>query len=84
MPAADTTREAARVQRQVLAGKTASERASIALQMSELMRQLVIDGIRLRHPDIPSDELRRRLIERLHGRDLATAVAASRSRSDGG
>ena len=56
----------------------------MALEMSELLRQLVIDGIRLRHPDITSDELTRRLIERLHGRDVATAAAASGSRRDGG
>ena len=84
MPAADTTIEAARLQRQVLAGKTAGQRAAMALEMSELLRQLVIDGIRLRHPDITADELTHRLIERLHGRDLATAVAASSSGRDGG
>jgi hypothetical protein len=84
MPAADTTNEAARLQRQVLAGKTADERATMALEMSELVRQLVVDGIRRRHPNLGPDEVTLRLIERLHGRRLAAAVAASGSGRDGG
>lgn len=79
MPAADTTPEAARRQREVLAAKSPSERAEMALEMSELVRQLTIDGIRLRHPGISDDELQLQLIERLHGRALAQAVADARS-----
>lgn len=77
MPATDTTIEAARIQRQVLAGKTPEERAQMAFEMSELVRQLVMDGIRRRHPDLSEDEFRLKLIERLHGRELAAAVAAA-------
>ncbi len=77
MPPADTTIEAARLQRQILASKTADERAAMAMEMSELVRQLVIDGIHLRHPAIAPNELTVKLIERLHGRELAEAVQAS-------
>lgn len=75
MPAADTTVEAARRQREVLAGKTADERSMMAVEMSEFVRQLVVDGIRSRQPGIGGDELALQLIERLHGRELAGAVA---------
>lgn len=83
MPAADTTIEAARRQRAVLASKTEAERAAMAFEMSELVRQLVLDGIRLRHPDAGPDELPLLLIERLHGQALASAVAASGVIADG-
>lgn len=84
MPAADTTIEAARRQREVLASRTAAERAAMALEMSELVRQLVLDGIRLRQPDISPNEITLQLIERLHGPELAAAVAASNVTRDGG
>jgi len=77
MPAADTTIDAARIQRAVIASKTPSERGAMALEMSELVRQLVIDGIRRRQPDISEGELSLQLIERLHGREVASAVAAA-------
>jgi hypothetical protein len=77
MPAADTTIEAARRQREALAGTTASERATMAFEMSQLVRQLVIDGIRSRRPELSPDELALQLIERLHGKEMAAAVAAS-------
>ena len=84
MPAADTTIDAARRQREVLASKTVGERAAMALEMSELVRQLVIDGIRRRLPDIAPEALTLLLIERFHGRELAIAVAASSAHRDGG
>ena len=83
MPAPDTTMEAARLQRQVIAGKTADERAVMAFEMSELVRQLVVDGIHRRHPFISPTDFTLKLIERLHGREFATAVAASSVPSDG-
>ncbi len=82
--ATDTTIEAARMQRQALTGKTADERAQMAFEMSELVRQLVMDGIHRRHPDMSPDEFTLQLIERLHGRELATAVAASNVSRNGG
>ena len=83
MPATDTTVEAARMQRQILADKTADERAVMAFEMSELVRQLVVDGIHRRHPVISPSDFTLELIERLHGRKLAAAVAASNVPSNG-
>lgn len=77
MPASDTTSEAARVQREVLASKSGAERASMVFEMSELVYRLTIDGIRRRHPDLDEAEVMLALIERMHGRELARAVAES-------
>lgn len=83
MLAADTTTEAARVQRDAIARKTGSERAAMAFEMSELVRQLVLDGIRRREPQGSAADHALQLIERFHGRDIAAAVAASRRDLDG-
>ena len=74
---ADTTREAARVQRAALAARSPEERVDMVFEMSAMMRQRVLDGIQRRHPDITPEELQLRLIERLHGRSVASAVATS-------
>ncbi len=76
--AMDTSCDAVRLQRAVLRSKTGDERASMAVEMSELVRPITIDGIRRRSPHIGSDELALQLIERLHGAALARAVARAR------
>jgi hypothetical protein len=48
----------------------------MVVEMSEIVRQLVLDGLRHRHPDASEDELRLLLIERLHGPDVALDIAA--------
>ena len=82
MRTGDTTVEASRVQRRALANKTADERAQMALEMSELVRQLVMDGIQSRNPELTQQESTFQLIERLHGSEMA--IAASGGSSDGG
>ena len=52
MPAADTTKEAARRQRAALAARTPGERAAMALGMSDLLRPMTLDGSRIRRPDL--------------------------------
>lgn len=77
MPAADTTIDMARRQRQVLASKSPQDRVAMVVEMFELVRELAIEGIRRRHPGIGDEQMRLRLIERLHGRAIAAAVEAS-------
>lgn len=72
MPTTDTTIEAARLQRRILADKTVDERTAMAFEMSELVRQLVIDRIHRRHPVIAPSDVTLKLIERLHGRKFVT------------
>ena len=78
--ALDTTSEAARIQRAVLRNKTGTERVAMTLEMSQLVRQIAIDGIGRRSPGLDRDELIARLIEELHGPAVAQAVARRRSR----
>lgn len=49
----------------------------MAFEMSELMFRVTIDGIRRRSPELDDAEIALRLIERLHGPEIALAVAAS-------
>ena len=77
MPSADTTIDVARRQRAIYASKTSEERATMALEMSQLVRELAMEGIRRRHPGIGPDEALWRLIERCHGRALADKVKPS-------
>lgn len=49
----------------------------MALEMSEMVRDLTLEGILRRTPDIDGPELALALIERLHGPALAAKVAAS-------
>lgn len=77
MPAADTTIDVARRQRAVIASKSPAERADMAIEMSRMVRELALEGIRRRHPGIGQRETMLRLVERLHGPALAEAVEAS-------
>lgn len=49
----------------------------MAFEMSELMFQVTVDGIRRRFPELDEAEVALQLIERLHGPEVASAVAAS-------
>ena len=77
MFASDTSADAARVQRSVLAGKSGDERTSMAFEMSELVYELTLDGIRRREPHLSGSDLTIALIERMHGPVVAQAVADS-------
>lgn len=54
-PVPDTTPEAARRQRDAAWAKTPEERGAMAMELSETVRQLLIDGIRERNPGIEVD-----------------------------
>ena len=77
MPAADTTHEVARRQRAVFASKTPTERVAMVEEMSALIKELALEGIRRRHPDLDDEQTMLHLIERLHGKDLARAAEKS-------
>ena len=77
MPAADTTIDVAKRQRSVLASKSPAERVAMVGEMSALVRELALEGIRRRHPGLRDDEVLIRLIERMHGRALAEIAQAS-------
>lgn len=51
----DTTPEAARVQTEIYKKMSISEKAEILFQLNDNFRQIVREGIRLRHPDYTED-----------------------------
>jgi len=79
----DTSAEAASIQRDVIASKTGSQRTLMAFEVSELVRQVMIDGIRRRQPDLDGPGLTLALIERLHGPSVAAAIAQAGAVSGG-
>lgn len=62
----DTTAEAAAVQTEVQRRLGGVGRFRIAVQMSELARDLATAGLRARRPDLNEGEIRRELIRQLY------------------
>jgi hypothetical protein len=63
----DTTREAAAVQRAAQARLTPEERVRLAVQMSEDVRAIMLEGLRARNPDASDAQLRRMMLRRIYG-----------------
>ena len=74
----DTTAEAREVQLGVYRAMTGEQRVALALQLSDEMRQLSIDGIRSRHPDFDDQQVRAEFLCILYGPDLAAEIMAVR------
>jgi len=65
--AADTTPQARAAQYKALASLRMEERARMAFEMSDNMRDIAIAGIRASHPDFNERQVLRELIRRMHG-----------------
>ena len=76
----DTTTEAAAVQRAVWRRMGAEGRVALAIEMSEELRLVSLEGLRERHPEADDDQLVLLLIELWHGTNVAREVAARRGR----
>jgi hypothetical protein len=63
----DTTPEAARTQEEVFRRMTAAQRLSLALEMSESIRNVALAGLRARQPQLNSDQLSEELIRIMYG-----------------
>lgn len=55
---------------QRLRALSASERLQIVSRLNRGVRRIAVAGIRLQHPEASEDEVRVRLIVRLHGREI--------------
>jgi hypothetical protein len=66
----DTSSDVADRQRAVYARMAPDERVRLAVQMSEMTREIAMDGIRQRHPDYSDDDVISALFRLLHGDDL--------------
>ena len=75
MTRSDTTNEATAVQREVWRRLGPDGRTALAVQMSEQIRQVTLEGLRERHPAASHEELIGLLIELWHGPELASRSA---------
>jgi hypothetical protein len=67
---ADTTSEAAQVQLRIYRAMPPSKRLQLALAMSDSLRQLVIAGVRSRHPEFTPEQVRLAVIRLTLGDEL--------------
>lgn len=72
----DTSHAAARMQREIFASMSGSERVAIAIRMSEEARDVTRNGIRHRHPDWDDQQVHRELLRLTLGDALAAKVLA--------
>lgn len=70
----DTSAEAERVLVEKLRAMSPEQRLSLALSLSQSVRELALAGVRQRHPGASAREQLLRLAITIHGRDLATAA----------
>jgi hypothetical protein len=70
----DTHAKAHEVQVRAHRALSPSRRVEIAVEMSNAVRRIAREGIRLRHPDYSDEELRRALFGLLYGAALARRV----------
>jgi catalase len=70
----DTSREAFEHQAELYRRMTHQQRSSLALEMSEDVRQIAREGIQQRHPGYSAEDVRRALVALLYGADAAAKV----------
>jgi len=74
MKAADTAEDAHRVQLAIWRRMGNAATADLAVQMSDEVRGVAMDGIRARHPDYDEDEVRHALFRLTLGDELYRAA----------
>jgi hypothetical protein len=72
--AKDTTPEASRVQLEILRRLPPGRRMELALEMSDVLRSVLADGVRLRHPGYSPEEVRLAVFRILQGDELFHTV----------
>jgi len=70
MATRDTSEEAAQVQLDVYRRMAPADRLRVGLELTQMSRGLVAEGIRARHPEYSEDEVRWALIRAWIGADL--------------
>jgi hypothetical protein len=71
---ADTTPEAWRVQLEAFRRMTPVRRLDIALEMGDKGRELVVAGVRHRHPDYSPEQVRLAVLRLMQGREIFSMV----------
>lgn len=70
----DTHAEAHAVQLRAYRAMAPEQRAQIALELSDDMRSIAREGIRMRHPEYSQEQIRRALVRLLHGAEAARRI----------
>jgi hypothetical protein len=70
MSATDTTPRAAALQLRLYRSLTSSERAQIAVELSDAVRETAMAGIRRRHPEYSDDQVSRAFLVMLYGSNI--------------
>ena len=73
----DTTPEAEAVQIEIYRRMTPKQKLAIIEELNRQARELVVEGLRLRHPDAGPEEQFRRLMDLTLGEELAERVFGS-------
>lgn len=73
-PLSDTSREAERVQLEILRKKSPAEKLRMVSDLNDTSRTLMMSGIALRHPELNEQQRRRKLMDQLLGESLAETV----------
>ena len=73
-PLSDTSHEAEQVQLAILRKKSPAEKLKMVSSMNNTMRNLMMSGIALRHPELNEEQRRRKLMDQVLGEALAEAV----------
>ena len=63
----DTHPKIAEMRREMFRRMTKEQRLQMAIEMSESMRNVALDGVRLRHPDFTPEEQKRELLRVMYG-----------------
>jgi len=63
----DTTQAAARTQEAIFRRMTTVQRLSLALEMSESIRNVALAGLRARQPGLSADQLSKELVRIMYG-----------------
>jgi hypothetical protein len=67
---ADTTPEAARVQFEIYRRMSPDRRLELAFEMSQFLRDVVVAGVRSRHPEFSEEQVRLAVIRLTIGEEL--------------
>jgi hypothetical protein len=75
---ADTTLEAHRKQVEILRKLSPQRKALMAMELTDNIRQIAIEGIRSRHPEFNEKQVMRELLRLIIGDDIFQKIAAAK------
>ena len=74
----DTTRDAHKIQIEILRKMMPEKRALISFELNDNVRQNVISGIRKLHPDFTKQQIIKEVLRKCYGEELFRGIAAAK------